>query len=200
MPDISMTTFVDFVLASGTKRLTCVRRAKKDYKQKYDPARDFYRLLRDTIINMHEELKAPEILDELIRTQNNPRKILPYKECIDAYKQWCKRKQIEWIGKYNVVWTNSKLTVRVNPELGIRINGTPHVIKLYFKGEQPSKRRLETMFHLLQSTLPQDLKGAVPSILDVRRGNLFSPNRVIGNIQALLIGEAAAFLAMWEQV
>jgi hypothetical protein len=175
MPEISMTTFVDFVLASGTKRLTCVRKAKKDYRQDYDPARDFYRLLRDTIITMHEESKPKEILDDLLRTPNDPRKALAYSECVNAYKQWCKRKQIEWIGKYNADWIDAKLTVRVNPELGVRINGAPYVIKLYFKGEKPSKRRLETMFHLLQSTLPQELEGAIPGILDVRRGNLFSP-------------------------
>ena len=57
VPEISMTTFVDFVLATGTKRLTCVKKAKKDYGKKYDPARDFYRLLRDKIMVMHQESK-----------------------------------------------------------------------------------------------------------------------------------------------
>lgn len=200
MPEISLTTFVDFVLASGTQRLTCVKKAKVDYRRDYDPARDFYRLLRDAIVAMHEEAKPKEVLDGLLGTLTDHKKTLAYRECVVAYKQWCGRKQFEWVGKCTTNWTDASLTVRVNPELGLRINGTLYGIKLYFKGENPSKRRLETMFHLLRSTLPQELEGATPGILDVRRGNLFSPTRPIENIRALLIGEAAAFRAMWGQV
>ena len=115
-----------------------------------------------------------------------------------TYKQWCGKKQFEWVGTSLAYWSDGNLTIRVNPELGLRFNGELYLIKLYFKGEKPSKERLETMFYLLQSTLPRELMGATPGILDVRRGNLFSPTRPIENIQALLMGEAAAFRVMWE--
>jgi len=41
VPEISLTTFVDFVIASGTPRLTCVRNAKKQYGEYYQPAFDY---------------------------------------------------------------------------------------------------------------------------------------------------------------
>ncbi len=200
MPEISMTTFVDFVLASGTQRLTVVRRAKADYQTKYDPARDFYRLLREGIVEMHQMQKPRVSLDGIVQNLSDAKKVAPYLECIDAYKRWCGKKQFEWVGAYSIDWKCDDLVVRVNPELGMCINDAPHVITLYFKGESPSKQRLETMFHLLELSLPAELRDATPGILDVRRGNLFKPNRDIPSIGALLMGDALAFQTMWDRV
>ncbi len=199
MTEISMTTFVDFVLASGTKRLTCVRTAKADYAQPYKPARDFYGALREAIVDMHQNQRPRESLDSALLGVGNTR-TSAYVECIAAYKQWCGRKRFQWTDTFRSDWTNGGLTVKVNPELGMRINGTPYIIKLYFKGESPSKIRLETMFHLLRLSLPRELVDATPGILDVRRGNLFVPSRQIADIEALLAGEASAFQTIWDAI
>ena len=200
MIEISMTTFVDFVLASGTSRLTIVRNAKATYQIRYDPARDFYRPLREAIIEMHQSQRPRESLDDLLLTLKDAKKTELFRECIEAYKRWCGRKQFKWVRAYSTDWQSGELVVRVNPELGMRVNGSPNVVKLYFKSETPSKRRLETMFHLLRSSFPKDLDGSMPGILDVRRGSLFSPTRDLPGIEALLVGEAAAFQTIWNQV
>jgi hypothetical protein len=49
IPTVSLTTFVDFVAATGTTRITRVRSAKTYYEQGYAPERDFYKPLRDRI-------------------------------------------------------------------------------------------------------------------------------------------------------
>ena len=48
--EISITTFVNFVLANGPRRLTEVKRAKALYDADYSPARDFYKPLREIIV------------------------------------------------------------------------------------------------------------------------------------------------------
>lgn len=200
MPEISMTTFVDFVLASGTKRLTCVKRAKSEYQRDYDPAKDFYRLLREAIIGIHQDGKKKESLDGLLGTLTDKKKLDAYSQCVAAYKQWCGRKRFQWVRSFTTDWSDGDLRVRVNPELGLYINGSLHVLKLYFKADVPSKRRLETMFHLLRLSIPNEMENAMPGILDVRRGNLFRPTREVPGIDALLVGEAAAFRTMWSEV
>lgn len=45
-----MTTFVDFVTASGTSRLSKLKQAKKQYGREYDPRHDYYKPLRERII------------------------------------------------------------------------------------------------------------------------------------------------------
>lgn len=37
MASVTLTTFMDFVVAAGTRKVTCVRKAKKQYGQGYDP-------------------------------------------------------------------------------------------------------------------------------------------------------------------
>jgi len=197
---ITMTTFVDFVLKSGTPQLTCVRRAKRDYERGSAPERDFYKVLRDAIPQVHQEQKARDSLDGVLGGLKDPKKADAYAQCISGYKQWWSKKQIKWVDIHPWDWTEGDLTVRVNPELGVMVDGHPQVIKLYFKADAASKRRIETMFHLLRLSLPEELAGATPGILDVRRSNLFTPTTDIPDIEALLRGQAAGFATMWKQL
>ena len=66
--NISMTTFVDFVIASGTPKLAAVMKAKIRYQTGYDPATDFYTPLREWIIAVtHQNLTGTETLDSMVR-------------------------------------------------------------------------------------------------------------------------------------
>ena len=200
MPEISMTTFVDFVLASGTQRLTVVKKAKGEYEHDYSPARDFYKALRESIIDLHQQGKPVAGLGSVLNTLKDKRKIDSYAACISSYKGWCGRKRMDWLEGIKAHWAHGDLIVRVNPELCLRVNDVPYAIKLYFKSDKPSKSRLETMFHLLQISVPNKHQERTQGILDVRRGNLFSPNKEIRGIQTLLEGEASAFQTMWTQL
>ena len=200
MPKISMTTFIDFVLKSGTPRLTVLRKAKAEYAQQYSPAKDFYKLLRESIVEVHQNKMSIIGLDTLLGNLNDQRKVRPYRECIAGHKKWYGRSEFEWGKPFNAQWIRGRLVVRVNPELGVSIDGITHFVKLYFKPDKLTKPRVETMFCLLSQSLPNEFRQAKVGILDVRRGLLHSPNRNIPDIETLLRGEAAAFETMWEQV
>jgi hypothetical protein len=200
IPDISLTTFVDFVIASGTPRLTCIKNAKAMYDAAYQPPFDFYKQLRECIIQMHSEGHDTNALEHFIKANRNLKKDARYRECAGAYKKWLGRRDIAWIGCETVKWQSGDLSVRVNPELGLRIDGTDYLIKLYFKQPQPSKLRLDTMLHLLKTARGPKHKSSVPAILDVPRGKLIVPTVDIDGLDALLAGEAAAFAAMWRAV
>ncbi len=200
MPKISLTTFVDFVSKSGTTRLTCVRKAKGLYQQEYEPAFDFWKPLRDAIVEMHKHNRPKDTLGNVLAglTDKNKRNLYPSR--IRAYKRWVGRKTIQWAGCDPEIWQHGSLLVRVNPELGVSINGSKYIIKLYFKEECLSKNRVDTMLFLIQSTFSRNHPNATPGILDVPRGKLIRPTRNISDIDALLEGEAAAFIQMWNRV
>ena len=200
MPPISLTTFVDFVIKSGTPRITCVRDAKKLYAEGYSPVFDFWKALREAIVELQREGRPKSVLSDLLGPSVHPKKRESYAQRIESYRGWMGRKDFEWTGCRSVLWESGGLSVNVNPELGMRIDGEEHVIKLYFKKDKPSKRRLETMLHLIGTTLPAEKADATPGILDVKRGGLFTPTVAVADIDALLVGEAAAFVAMWNQV
>lgn len=50
--EISLTDFVDFVCKSGTAKLTKVRQIKE--RDDYSPKTDFYKALREGVIENHE--------------------------------------------------------------------------------------------------------------------------------------------------
>ncbi len=114
MPEISLTTFVDFVIASGTPRITAVRKAKDLYDQDYNPAFDYWKNLRETIINLHKNGRPKSVLDDLL-AEVSPRKEFNYRRCVESYKRWLGRKSIEWIGCSQVTWDFDTLAVKVNP-------------------------------------------------------------------------------------
>lgn len=150
MPNISLTTFVDFVIRSGTARLTYVRNAKRRYGEEYDPAKDYWRGLRNRIIEMHQKEKERTWLDECMERASAKKKV-NYAKGVAGYKKWLGRKEIHWVGYEGGVWEAGDLTVRVNPELALRINEEDHIIKMYFKSADLSKAKVETMLYLINS-------------------------------------------------
>lgn len=199
IPAISMTTFVDFVQAGGTARLSAIRKAKDLYQEEYQPPFDFYKQLRERIVEMHKRGEPSSVLDQFLARLTNARKDQRYQDCVTAYKKWLGRKRVEWTGTVSDTWTSGELSVRVNPELGLAVNDRRYAIKLYFKQQPAAKAKLDVMLHLMQTGL-QLKAGTIPAILDVPRGRLVEPTSVKTGLDALLAGEAAAFSTIWRAV
>lgn len=194
---ISMTTFVDFVVANGTTRITRIKEAKQFYGEDYDPAKDYWGPLRRAIVEMHKQGGSRADLDRLLRSLSDAKKVANYTLCVKGYQQWMGRKDLSWTGPPAAHWRSGQLEVRVNPELGMLINGQPHVVKLYFKADPLSKHRLNTLLHLLEVTF--GATGTI-GILDVRKHKLHKQTHLIAGMDALLAGEAASFARMWEEL
>lgn len=118
MPDISLTDFVDFVIKSGTPKLTKVRSIKN--RGDYEPAMDFWRQLREGIKNFHRaRSRHKSELDDIVDSLQNPRKVARYTAAIRGYKKFLGHKNIRWFDPATDDWTYEDLSVKVNPELGL---------------------------------------------------------------------------------
>lgn len=196
MKPISLTTFVDFTVAGGPSKLAVIRDAKKKYAQGYSQGSDYYKRLRDAIGDLHKRGLAPSALDDTLRftraaQQGN------YKASIAGYKRWLGRKQMEYRDPVGAVWSAAGLDVRLNPELFLKVSGQWRVIKLYTKGAEPTKHRLDAALYLLQTEVG-DSNGAVGSVLDVRRGKLYDASVPKAGMGLYLTTEAQSFVTMWK--
>lgn len=201
MPNISLTDFVDFTISSGAPKLTKVRTVKN--RGNYDPAKDFYRLLRMRMIDFHQrgELNKKQWFDEFLHTLQNERKRESYADRVDAYKRFLGRKHIEWFVPTNGTWHSGDLHVRVNPELGLSIDGVDHMIKLYFKAEALTKLRVDVILLLMNEALSRNAdEGMRFAILDVTRCRIYATAEPDQGLLPLLHGEAASFAAIWESL
>ena len=197
---ISLTHFVDFVCKSGTPKLTVVQNAKKQVEAGYDPATDFYKLLRERIIEMHTEGQPKSVLDTLTAALADKKKQTAYPEIVKGYKTFLGKKKIMWFPPPKDDWTHGGLSVSVNPEVGLEINGTRYAIKLYFKADKLSKLRADIITHLMQLVLASGKKPSVFAVLDVRRPKLFAAPSPTTGLTALLQGEAASFAAIYSTI
>jgi hypothetical protein len=200
MPEISLTDFVDFVVKAGTPKLTKVRQVKE--RAEYEPASDFWKTLREAIIDFHRSgSRDKHLFDRVLSNLTDRKKRNRYPEAIKGYKKFLGRKQIQWFEPSKALWSNAGLDVRINPELGLAISGERNLTKLYFKDEKLEKRKVDVVLALMEDALRRKIETSDKiAILDVSSNALFPSEGLRNNIVPLLIGEAASFVTIWDQL
>lgn len=198
MDKLSLTYFVDFVVKAGTPKLTIVRQFKD--REEYEPWIDFYKPLREAIVDMHATGKQKTTLDAIKAQLKDIKKLTAYPPLISGYKKFLGKKATAWFTPPSTVWTASGVDVMINPEIGLDIVGIRHVIKLYFKKEKLTKVRADLITHLMADALAGAAAGATFGVLDIRNAKLFTATTTTPALQPLLLGEAAAFAAMFSNL
>lgn len=199
MPDISLTDFVDFVIKSGTPKMTKVRELRS--RDEYEPAKDFWRTLRLGIVEMHASGLPKAHLDGVLNNLTDPRKVSAYPSRVAGYKTFLGRKTLSWFTPARDVWISGDLKVRINPELGLNINGADYLMKLYFKEEKLDQRRVDTALYLMDHVLrPKVSANVVLGIVDVSEGRMFPSKGLTTNFLPLLRGEAQSFVTIWNSL
>jgi hypothetical protein len=198
VPEISLTDFVDIVSKSGTPKATKVAQVKA--RPDYEPAFDFYKALREAIVDIHKDGNQRASLTAFMQTVADPKKRKNYPPVIAGYRRWWGKKDLEWFAPRRTVYSQYGVDVIINPELGLAIDGARHMIKLYFKDDTLSLRRVDIITRLMQHTLhAMSQPGDVMSVLDVRNARLF-PFRATGASMAMIDAELAYIAALWPQV
>lgn len=178
---IGFTSFMDFCIRKSTQaKITKAKELK--YRDDYHPALDFWKQLRDRIVDMHRNNHSGDYLDHLIN-EITDRKLSQYTSAIKGYKKFLKSLKSKTIVPYDVdksFWVHKDLTVQSTPEIGLIIDGVPHRIKLYFKEykERIDIRNAELLLTLMEESVH---KSIVPNekqaILKVHTGKLIFPTK-----------------------
>lgn len=200
MVKLTLTSFIDFVHKSGTPKITCVRKLKDQYGVDYKIEHDYWRLLREKIVQVFKDDKPLEDLYSVTEEVRKRDKLVNFQICIRGIIKYAERKRIKWIEVNKGVWVHGDLVVSVNPELGLEIDGKKYAVKLYFKADELTKRRAECIFRLMENAFDKARRGYIPAILDCRNAKLIIKTKDISDIDVLLHGEAASLLEMWRSL
>jgi|WetSurMetagenome_2_1015567.scaffolds.fasta_scaffold353827_1 hypothetical protein len=197
MINISLTDFIDYVSKIGASKFTKVNQIFS--REEYNPAFDFWKPLREGIIDSHRNNRDKSELDEILNDLTDKKKINRYPALIDNYKSFLGRKKTEWFEPPFKEWQINDLIIRVNPELGLEINGKLYVIKLYFKSEMLSQNKADLILLLMNNKLKKgDFKEATFAVLDVERKKMFEKTKLDKTHLPLLEGEALGFINIWN--
>lgn len=195
--NVSLTSFIDFVLKSGSSKMTCARQIKDQEKIKYHPIRDYYKRFREAVQELHQQQLPKSALPEIIgdlpkRKQEN------YQLMIEGYGKFLGRRKVQWFKPLKKHWKNGSLRIPINPELGLEWDGTKYLIKLYLKAEKPSKDRLGSVLALMKHTFRSH--GYVYAVLDVRNSKLFLYEASMDALMPLVEGEARSLELILNQL
>lgn len=198
---LSLTDFIDIVAKSGSPKATKVTQVKT--RPDYDPAFDFYKPIRDKIIEIHEYDFPKKALFSFLSTITDHKKLQNYPRILEGYKKWWGRKELVWFKPPNNIFTDQNIGIMINPELGLSINNHKrYIIKLYLKSEKLTKFKVEVINYLMQVSLSNQCKnGEIMAVLDVRQSKIFEATTSFDNtIKALLSAELAYIANLWDNV
>lgn len=198
MPQISLTDFVDIVSTSGTPKFTKVRKVKN--RPPYAPGADFYKSLRDRIVEVHQKGLEYKDLQNLLKSLSDRKKAINYPILLNGYRRWWGRKKLKWFAPHQGLWSGHGIDVRVNPEIGLEFNEKLYLIKLYFKADKLSKTRTDIITHLMETCLGAQSSDIIMGVLDIRNSKLLCPTVPISGLSVALDGELAYISALWEKV
>lgn len=198
MERVSLTYFVDFVLKVGTPKLTGVKEFKE---HRYDHLTDFYKPLRESIIDMHEKNRPDRSLDDFLQTLTDERKRRIFPGLIEGYRKFLHHSPMKWFTPPLTTMPIGDIEININPELGFEINGKPTLIKTYFRGEPLAQKRVNIVLGLISAALGPTRPGTQFAMLDVKNARLY-PMKTLPNprLGLLLRGEAASFSTIYNAV
>lgn len=195
---LSLTDLVDIVSKSGTPKATKVREVKA--RPDYEPAHDFYKPLREHIIDIHRMSKQKKDIDNVMGAISDRKKIRNYPEIIRGYKKWWGRNTFQWFEPPRSTYMANSVEVMVNPELGLKFDDENHLIKLYFKSDALSKFKSDIITNLMELQLRSlNDRSVKMSVLDIRNAKLFTYDGT-PIIKPVIDAELAYIASLWSSI
>ncbi|NID14493.1 hypothetical protein [Luteibacter yeojuensis] len=199
MPSISLTDLVDVVSRAGTGKAKKVAAIKN--RPPYQPQTDFYKALREGIVDVHQKGLGRDALRDIAAHLTDKKKKANYPGAVTGYHKWWGKKTIEWFAPVKTLYTHAGIDVNVNPELGLVIEGQRTLVKLYLKAEPVGKVRIDLVTALMEKVLrPKCRKDDAVALLDVRAGKLFRPGNDIDSTVAMVDAELAYIADLWPKL
>lgn len=197
MPQISLTDFIDVVAKSGRPKATKVRQVKE--RPEYEPAFDFYKPMREHLESLHKRGRPRSELGLILSTLTDPKKLRSYPAVIGGYEKWWGRKKLDWFSPPRGTYSSGGFDIIVNPELGLGFDQSKHVVKLFFKPEELSAFKAEIIVDLMEFQL-RSMSDAETyfSVLDIRRGKLFSRGPHVPTSIPIVNAEVAYMASLWN--
>lgn len=195
--EIPLTSFIDFVLKSGSPKMTCAKKIKTQLEEEYNPAGDYYKRFREGVQELHRETLSKNDFTKIIGALPD-NKIDNYRAMIGGYKKFLGSKEIEWFEPPRKKWKHSSIEIPINPEVGLKWDDRKYLIKLYLKADKPSKDRFSSVLALMKQTIPA--KDCELGLLDVRNSKLYLFENHMLALMPLVQGEAESLEFILDKI
>lgn len=201
-PVVPMTTFTDYVLTPGGRRITLVRQQINQLAVEYNPGRDFYRPVN---LAIEEGIKFRTGTTPLDGAVQSARDIAArhFKAIADGVAPFVRRAQkadLTKVGRWG--WRQPSVTIRINPDFALRYpGGEVQIVKLYLKEHQLDRFHADALLRLIEYALPHLGTAGTPVVVEARRGKIWKPNpKANARLDEFLRSEALSFGSLWQDL
>lgn len=197
--EIPLTSFVDYILKSGSPKLTCAKTIKKQLSEEYNPASDYYKRFREAVQELHKSGQSKKILSDYIGELPD-NKSANYGLMSSGYSKFWGAKKITWFPPPRKTWQHVNIQIPVNPELGLRWEDSNYAIKMYMKADKLSRDRISNVLALMNQTINDSSNAFVCAVLDVRNGKIHTYDSKMADVLPLIKAEAESLRMLLESV
>lgn len=194
---ISLVSFMDFVTATASQRISAVRTIADIYSDDYQRGPDFYRDVREAL---REGLLRSDDVQRLHDTARHAteNKQNSYGAIAAGWEQWRRRKALTIFAE-TARWQEQRLEVKVSPTFTWQHRSGNRLIVPYYKGLELSSDAAQAATRIIE--LKFGSRDARAAVLDIRRGHLHEARRRRSrDYDAWLAGEVSAFLQMFRTI
>ncbi|MCP2258358.1 hypothetical protein LX15_002052 [Streptoalloteichus tenebrarius] len=197
---ISLGSFVDYSVGTGSMRITTVMQQRRLYDNPTVFGLSFYPRIINAIragraSNDDHAALAPVV--EAARPAQRPH----YEAVAEGWLECVRRWKPEVVPVGSTRWRRGELDLGITPHLGLRErDGSTHVVFLYVKERPLTRDGASVALRLMERHRDVLLPGAEPLVIDVRRRRHHRlPARVNrAKLDAWIDGEAAAYVTHWS--
>jgi hypothetical protein len=195
---IYLGAFVDFVMATSSKKVTqvktSIREATRGHRP-YNPHED-WRLVRGAIQEYLRNGSDGSELD-LVVERAHPDRRTRYEAWVSGFRAVPGRRQFKWVEPPELTFTHGGLTVTCKPDLGFLDKGTRTFVKLHFGGRSPSRERVEVIAQVMRSAMKTGSADVRFGVLDLGRSSVRTP-RARSEMAYAIEEQAEAFVRYWK--
>ncbi|MFI9006611.1 hypothetical protein ACIGNX_05170 [Actinosynnema sp. NPDC053489] len=206
MEPISVTalSFTEYAMSGQRGRISIVSEQRRVYLAPEQWVAGFYNPMRDA---MRRAANSPDPAAELDKAveeaHRHPRAGQPraFEELREGFLPWLLATRATGVPTGAARWQAGELALRVRPHLGLRLpDGSRAAVLVYVKEAPLTQEAANVGLRILQQTMADTLPGAVPLVLDARRGRAFRMSRRtnLAKLDALIAAEAAGYVVHWR--
>lgn len=206
MEPISVTalSFTEYVMSGQRGRISIVSEQRRIYLSSEHWVAGFYNPMRDAMRRAANSPDPAAELDKAVEAAHRtPRagQLRAFEELREGFLPWLRATRATGVPTAAARWQAGDLALRVRPHLGLRLaDGSRAAVLVYVKETPMTQEAANVGLRILQQTVHDTVPGAVPLVLDARRGRAFRMSRRtnLAKLDALIAAEAAGYVVHWR--
>jgi hypothetical protein len=205
LPDnnVSVTalSFTEYVMSGQRGRINIVSEQRGMYLASDTRVCGFYNPIRDAMRRAVNSTEPETELKKAIMNANRTGQPRAFEEIADGFLPWLAAFKATGVPVEGATYRAGELTLKVRPHLGLRKkDGSAYAVLVHTKEVPLTREAANVGLRILQHTVADTLPGAIPMVLDARRGKAYQmPARTnLGKLDVLIAAEAMGYVTHWK--